>query len=190
MAALGRMTNAAFSDDEATAQRAEKVIEQLASSLDLMSAKGSVQVHPGKGRVFVAAYGWWAFITRSSQAVLTLRRAGLEHEASPIVRAILQHGLVLQWLVDIGDSAVDAVKVYGDDNVRLLLKTMQDANWPAVPGLNLNPPPRPATPNPLVRKLKNFEELCVAYNALQLYVPFRLMSAYVHPTHGIGKLVV
>lgn len=114
--------------------------------------------------------------------MLTLRRAGLEHEASPIVRAILQHGLVLQWLVDIGDSAVDAVKVYGDDNVRLLLKTMQDANWPAVPGLNLNPPPRPATPNPLVRKLKNFEELCVAYNALQLYVPFRLMSAYVHPT--------
>ncbi len=182
MAALGRMTSAAFSDDEATAQRAEKVIEQLASSLDLMSAKGSVQVHPGKGRVFAAAYGWWAFIIRSSQAVLTLRRAGLEHEASPIVRAILQHGLVLQWLVDVGDTAVDAVKEYGDDNVRLLLKTMQDANWPAVAGLNLNPPPRPATPNPLVTKLKNFEELCTAYNALQLYVPFRLMSAYVHPT--------
>lgn len=176
------MTDAEFSNDKATAQRAENVIEQLVSALDLMSAKGSVKVVHGSGKVFAAAYGWWALITRSSQAILALRRVGLEQEASPIMRTILQHVLVLQWLVDTGDSAVDAVEEYGDDNTRLLLKTMHDADWPAVPGLNLNAPPRPATPSPLVTKLKNFEELCVAYNALQLYVAFRLMSTYVHPT--------
>jgi hypothetical protein len=89
---------------------------------------------------------------------------------------------VLQWLVDTGDEAADAVEEYGNNNVRLLLKTMADAKWPPVPGLNLTPPPPPAASNPLVNKIKNFEELCIAYNARELYVPFRLMSAYVHPT--------
>ena len=176
------MTGTQFDADEATALRAEQVVEQLADALDNIAAEGSIQAIPGNSRVFIVAYGWWAHTTRSSQAVLTLRRAGLEHEASPIIRNILQHSLALQWLIDIGDKAVDAIEEYSDNNVRLLSDTMGKANWPPVPGLNLATPPKPATANPLVTKLKNFEELCVAYNAQQLYVPFRLMSAYAHPT--------
>lgn len=108
----------------------EHAIERLTAALNDLASIGSVQVKPGRDRRFQAAYGWWAFITRSSQAVLTLRRGGLEHEATPIVRSILQHGLVLQWLVEVGDTAIDAVSEYGDDNKRLLLQTMQQANWP------------------------------------------------------------
>jgi hypothetical protein len=103
------------------------------------------------------------------------------------VRSILQHALVLQWLVEVGDSANDAVSEYGDDNTRLLLQTMQQANWPPIPGFNITASLRPQSPHPLVSKIKNFEELCILYSARMLYVTFRLLSAYVHPT-SVGAM--
>jgi hypothetical protein len=181
------MSDTFAGDDEESARRAEDVIERLIGAFNHLASIGSVQVKPGHDRSFRAAYGWWAFITRSSQAVLTLRRSGLEHEGSPIVRSIVQHALVLQWLVEVGDAAIDAVNEYGDDNTRLLLQTMQQANWPPIPGFNITAQPRPRVPNPLVSKIKNFEELCVLYNARRLYVTFRLLSTYVHPT-SIGAM--
>ena len=181
------MSNTFAGDDEETAGRAEDVIDHLSGAFNNLASIGSAHVKPGQNRKFFAAYGWWAFITRSSQAVLTLRRSGLEHEASPIVRSILQHALVLQWLVEVGDTAIDAVSEYGDDNTRLLLQTMQQANWPPIPGFNITAPPRPQSPNPLISKIKNFEELCILYNARMLYVTFRLLSTYVHPT-SVGAM--
>lgn len=179
------MSETEIADDAETASRAERVIDRFVDAIDSLISSGSLPVDPGRRRVYAVAFGWWVYITRSSQAVLTLRRAGLEHEASPLVRSILQHGLMLQWLVDTGDSAVDAVEEYADENNRLLLKTMAETKWPSVPGLDATVPVKPAAFSPLMTKLKNFEELCIAYDARQLYVPFRLLSAYVHPT-GTG----
>jgi len=176
------MSEAELIADEATAGRAESAIEVMASALENLRSAGSVQVVHGRDRVFLLAYGWWAFIVRSSEAVVVLRRADLGHEASPVVRGILQHGIILQWVVDTGDSAVDAVAEYGDDNIRKLLNTMTEAKWPLIEGLTMAAAPAPAVPNPLVHKIEDFSQLCVAYDARQLYVPFRLLSAYVHPT--------
>jgi len=176
------MSEFEFIADKATARRAESAIETMTSALESLGSKGSVQIVHGREKVFLLAYGWWAFVVRCSQAVVVLRRAGLGHEASPIVRGILQHGMVLQWLVDTGDDAVDAVAEYGDNNVRKLLRTMTEAKWPPVEGLTMSAPPTPASQNPLVHKIEDFSQLCIAYDARQLYVPFRLLSAYVHPT--------
>jgi transcriptional regulator with XRE-family HTH domain len=181
-------TTGAFEDDAATARRAEKVLEQLNAALDRLVSEGSIEAKPSTSeRVFHLAYGWWAFMVRSGNAVLALRRYGLEHEASPIVRTVLQHGLVLQWLVDTGDSAVDSIEQDADANVRLLLKTMAASDWPPVAGLTMTPPPMPQVRNSSVEKLRNFAALCRDYNAYQLYVPFRLLSAYVHPT-SVGAM--
>jgi hypothetical protein len=169
-------------DDEHSAARAEEAVAMLVAAFEELAAAGSVRVLPGATRVFTAAFGWWAGITRSSQAVLALRRSGLEHEAAPIVRSIVQHSLVLQWMVEVGDAAIDAVAEYGDNNTRLLLDTLAQADWPLPDGLDASVPPRPAVANPLVSKVKNFEELCIRYGARQLYVTFRLLSAYAHPT--------
>jgi hypothetical protein len=179
---IASMSEPEFIADEATAGRAESVIETMTSALETLNSRGSVDIVRGRDKVFLLAYGWWAFIVRSSEAVVVLRRANLGHEASPIVRGILQHGMVLQWLVDTGDDAVDAVAEYGDDNVRKLLNTMTEAKWPPVEGLTMTAPPAPTSPNLLVHKIEDFSQLCVAYDARRLYVPFRLLSAYVHPT--------
>lgn len=176
------MTNHDIADNEETATRAAAVITILAGAFDALATPGSVQIDHGKSRLFSAVFGWWAGITRSSQAVVVLHEAGLAHESKPIVRTILQHTLVMQWLVDTGDDAVDAVAEYRDDNVRLLLGTVADAKWPLPDGFTMQAPPKPIKPNPCVTKLKNFEELCIAYGAYQLYVPYRVLSAYAHPT--------
>lgn len=175
--------NQKFDADQATALRAERVIEQLLETFDQVVSQGLLQPkNDVSQRVLIVAYGWWAYINRMAQAALTLRRAGLEHEASPIIRTILQYGLSLQWLTETGDTAVDAVEEYADDNMRLLQKTLGAAKWAPIEGFNLETPPRPPNPNPLVNKLRNFEELCISYGARELYVPFRALSAYVHPT--------
>lgn len=176
------MDNVEIGDDEESAARAERAVTMLVDAFEGLAAAGSVQALPDTANLFKAAFGWWAGITRSSQAVLTLRRAGLEHEAAPIVRSIVQHSLVLQWMVEIGDDAITAVAEYGDNNTRLLLDTLAQAKWDLPDGFNPEVPPRPAVANPLVKKIKNFEELCTWYNARDLYVTFRLLSAYAHPT--------
>ncbi len=176
------MNNVEIGDDEESAGRAEQAITMLVDAFEGLAAAGSVRALPGTANLFKAAFGWWAGITRSSQAVLTLRRVGLEHEAAPIVRSIVQHSLVLQWMVEVGDAAVNAVAEYGDNNTRLLLDTLAQAKWELPDGFNPEVPPRPAVPNPLVSKVKNFEELCIRYDARKLYVTFRILSAYAHPT--------
>jgi hypothetical protein len=73
------MTSTQFGADEATALRAEQVVEELVGVLDSLASGGSIVAVPvTSSRVFIVAYGWWAYITRSSQAVLTLRRANLD----------------------------------------------------------------------------------------------------------------
>jgi hypothetical protein len=169
-------------DDEDTASRAEETVEFLVDAFETLAKQGAVKVKDEKSRLFYCTYGWWAGITRSCEALVVLRRAGLEHEAAPIVRSVLQHSLVLQWLIETGDQALDAVTEYGETHMRLLLDTLATSNWPLPDGLAPTPPPRPAVAHPLLPMLKSFDQLCRAYDAHQLYVPFRLLSAYAHPT--------
>lgn len=179
---MAPMDNIELGDDEESAARAEQAIAMLVDAFEGLVAAGSVQALAGMANLFTAAWGWWSGITRSSQAVLALRRAGLEHEAAPIVRSIVQHSLVLQWMVEVGDDAIKAVAEYGDNNTRLLIDTLAQAKWDLPDGFDPEVPPRPAVANPLVSKVKNFEELCIRYGARKLYVTFRLLSAYAHPT--------
>ncbi len=171
------MTNDEFADNEETAARAIDVVAILTEGFDALADGGSVSVDHDKGLVFLTAYGWWAGITRSAQAISTLHQSGLAHESAPIVRTVLQHTLALQWLVETGDKAVAAVQEYTDDNTRKLLKTIAEANWPPS-SFAMTVPPKPVIHNPLVPKLKNFEELCIAYNTRVIYVLFRVLSAY------------
>lgn len=176
------MSNAEIGDDEENVTRAEQAIEMLVAAFEALTASGSVRVNSGAARLFTAAFGWWASINRSCQAVLVLRRSGLEHEAAPIVRSIVQHSLVLQWMAEVGDVALDAVTEYGDNNTRLLTETLKQAKWALPDGFDPQVPPKPAVANPLVSRVKNFEELCILYGARELYVTYRLLSAYAHPT--------
>lgn len=52
------------------------------------------------------AYGWAASSLRSGEAALLLVDAGFAHEATPLVRLVIENAIALHWLEDMRDDAV------------------------------------------------------------------------------------
>ncbi|MPZ80876.1 MAG: hypothetical protein GEV28_10940 [Actinophytocola sp.] len=164
--------------DPATGQRAGDAILLLTSSFVQLTEAGQISVLDDREHVFQSVYGWWVWINRSSQLVLLAHDAGRGHEAAPSVRSILEHALVLHWVVEVGDDAMAAVKAAGTENRRKLFDHAHKANWPIPPDITR---PEKAT-HPLSGMITNFADLCIAYDAETLYVPYRTLSAHVHPS--------
>lgn len=120
---------AALNDDQEAAAKARSAIVYLTDAFDSMAAAGKITVHAETSHVFKAMYGWWVGIVRSSRAVVLLYDSGLCSEADPIVRSILQHALVLQWVVDVGDDALDAITEHGENEHGRMQRHAQRAGW-------------------------------------------------------------
>lgn len=169
-------------DNSENARRARTATTILTEAFDAVVDAGQITVHADTSHVFRATFGWWAWIMRSSKAAVLLHDNGLDHEADPIVRSILQHALVLQWVIDVGDPALEAVAEHGDNERRRFFVHAQRAGWPAPEDFGATVAPKPATPHPLLPMAKNFADLCRAYDAQTAYVAFSLYSAHVHPS--------
>jgi hypothetical protein len=169
-------------DDEASARTAKSAIMILIDAFDTVLDAGKITLIAENSHVFQAMFGWWAWIVRSSKVVVLLHDNGLNHEAAPTVRSILQHALVLQWVVDVGDQALEAVAEHGDNERRKLLGHAQRAGWSLPKDIDATIPPKPETAHPLLPLASTFAKLCRAYDAQTAYVAFSLLSAHVHPT--------
>lgn len=168
-----------FADDEATAKRARDVIHQLVTVFDRLSGAEILTVREPTQDLIPVVFGWWARINRSSEAVALLYDNGLVHEGAPIVRSIMQHTMAMQWLIDTGGLALEAVYEYGEDHLRNLVDSVEKAGW-QLPE-KIAAPPRPAEKNNLINELKNFEQMCQRYE-YGMHTLFRVLSAYSHPT--------
>ncbi|TQM85485.1 hypothetical protein FHX81_7970 [Saccharothrix saharensis] len=169
-------------DDRENARKAKTAILILTEAFDAVMDAGQITVHAQTSHVFHATFGWWAWIMRSSKAAVLLHDNGLDHEADPIIRSILQHALVLQWVIDVGDQALEAVAEHGENEQRRFFVHAQRAGWPSPEAVGAPVAPKPDTPHPLLPMVKNFAELCRAYDAQTAYVAFSLYSAHVHPS--------
>ena len=130
----------AFQDDEATAQRAAAAIRAMTGALDALGEAGSVTRAPGAtARVFPLAFGWFAAIVRNAQLVALAHENGLRHESAASARLVLQHAMALQWLIEGGDPAANAVEAEGRRNAFDLVKELADTNWPLPAGFTLQP---------------------------------------------------
>ncbi|UMP06755.1 DUF5677 domain-containing protein [Amycolatopsis sp. EV170708-02-1] len=182
--------NTVIADDEATGQRAHEAIAMLTDQFERITEAGEITVNHDTSRLFKALFGWWAKINRSSQLVALAHNNRLGHESGPIVRSIIQHTLVLQWVLDEGDDALDALVEYGEDNTRKLMEDLERAEWPIPPGAEREKPSEPQVPHRLLGMIKNFADLCIAYDARKLYVAYRLLSAQIHPSPQGGMAYV
>jgi hypothetical protein len=91
------------------AGRAWHAIEILLQAFTDLTTAGQVVVPTDNQQEFKAVLGWRAWISRSSHLVLLAHDAGFGHESSPSVRSIIEHTLVMQWVVDVGDEALAAL---------------------------------------------------------------------------------
>jgi hypothetical protein len=158
--------------------RAQVVIDrinEIHDSLDSLRA----EVGAGLGKL-LAAYGWWTRIVRTARAIELLHQAGLAHEASPLVRALLHHGVALKWLVEHPDEALPAlVWEHKFQASRMLNKALERA-WDLDPDIGPEPPAKEAPDG--YHYLKNTEALCARVDMPHAYVAFLSESKFTHPT--------
>ncbi|MEV6712622.1 DUF5677 domain-containing protein [Lentzea sp. NPDC051208] len=153
-------------------------IEVLVGAFDDIADAGQVTLPREHEQTFTAIFGWWAWINRSCKLVLLARAAGLGHECTPNLRSVVEHSLILQWVVDVGVDALAAVDSFDEERRRKLFDELLAAGWATPEGAT-----RPdGTAHPLRGYVANFAQLCIAYSARDLYVPYRLMSTHIHPT--------
>lgn len=165
-------------------EAAHATVAHLASVLDEVGA-GSVEVHRETRDVFVVAWGWWVRLVRSGQAVAVLGKAGLPHESSPIARSIVEHTMLLGWLVDSGPTAVSALEEERSVNASKLLRSIEAARedgWEAPDGVVAPTLPAKGDEHPLLDEIGSFERLCKLFGSPGIYVVYRVLSDYVHPS--------
>lgn len=174
-----------FLDDQATAERATAAVRIIAAALDALGQGGPVTRAPGAtARVFPVAFGWFAAVVRNGQLVALAHENGLRHESAASARLVLQHSLALQWLIEGGDPAVDAVEADGHRRAFDLVKELRDTGWPIPDGFTLQPGPRPAKSGALQHQFDNFKDMCTLYDGgNQQYVPYRVQSSAAHPSY-------
>lgn len=174
-----------FADDQVTAERAAAAIRIIAAALDGIAKAGSSQslAPTTTQRVFLLAYGWFASVVRTGQLIAVGHENGLRHECAPSARTVLQYSLALQWLIEGGDPATDAVEADAERRAYDLVKELNDTGWPIPAGFTMQVSTRPAKSGALEEQIDNFKAMCKLYQGGdQLYVPFRLTSGYAHPS--------
>jgi hypothetical protein len=178
-----------FQDDQATAKRASAAIGIITDALDALGQTGSATRTPkATARVFPLAFGWFAAVVRNGQLVALAHENGLRHESAASARLVLQHALALQWLIEGGDPAVDAVEADGQRRAFDLVKELSDTGWPLPAGFTLQPGDRPAKSGALEHQFENFKAMCALYaGGDQQYVLYRVQSGNAHPSY-IGAM--
>lgn len=186
MSATSESQTSDFEDDAATAQRAAAAISIIATTLDGIAKAGPSQplTPTTTQRVFLLAYGWFASIARTSELIALAHKNGLRHECAASSRLVLQHTLALQWLIEGGESAADAVDADGERRAHDLEKELTETGWPIRAEFTMQHPTKPAKGGALEHQIDNFKAMCAVYRGGdQLYVPYRLQSGYAHPSY-------
>ncbi|MEV4444677.1 DUF5677 domain-containing protein [Streptomyces mirabilis] len=165
---------------------AHKTIEELARAFNEVTEQ-SVEVKAEAELAFLAAYGWWAKITRTCRAVSLLDKEGLAIESEPLVRVVTEHTLALQWLIDGSPDTLDALEEEGRDQRKNLIESAAKAEWKLPAGVTPPELPSRGDEHPLRAEFSNFLTLTQLYGEESTYVAYRLMSSEVHPSEKSSK---
>lgn len=154
-------------------------IEELISLYETLPA---TEVDVENARLMQVAHGWTAQIFRFAKSILVLADSGFGHEADVIARSMLEYTVILHWVLEVGDDAVDALMSEHQ-------RSLKAASKKADPDLGL---PMEAIQEILsveVREvdeqdtLRWFEGVCRELGVeSNLYVVYRVMCAVAHPT--------
>lgn len=146
----------------------------------LVDTLGSFEV-PYEQRVpFALGFGWWMRILRTAEGICLLHEAGLSQEASPLLRTLLHHTAALEWLRLFPDEVLDALREEHEQRRHDLADHATRRDW-EFSGLNLGQRPEKKKLDGL-RYLREFEKMCDHVHATNLYVAYKLESAYAHPS--------
>lgn len=172
--------------DRMLAEAANRTIEELVRAFAEVT-DGGVEVKTEAHLVFLAAYGWWAKITRTCQAIALLDKEHLPVESEPLARVVAEHTLALCWLIDGAPHTVDALEEEGEEQRRNLIESALRAEWRLPVDVAAPQLPAKGDEHPLRHELSNFRRLTRIYRDENTYVAYRMMSSQVHPSGSSAR---
>ena len=128
------------------------------------------------------AWGLYCEIHRLARAATILIDNKMSHESGIIARVMMEHTVVLHWIIERGDDGVDALLA----NQAKRMKTWVDRTTNES---SLKLPPDVASELasgfPGIDEMKalgQFEKICREVGVIDLYVAYGFLSNFVHPT--------
>ncbi|WP_446039044.1 DUF5677 domain-containing protein [Streptomyces sp. SID1121] len=182
-----------FADDQKTAERARAAALLLLEAGDrLVASRLSFPVRNYK--VVLGVYSWWRLVNRTSSAVLMLVDNGYAApEVAPLMRNIFNHAYAIDWLVDNGEAAVDALVSVGADEREKLQGWLDRTGWSIAAQYRAeidahtaaNPEPARDAAGELRHKrlkdeLGNFAILLERYGSADIYPVYKHLSGMSH----------
>ncbi|MFE2115758.1 DUF5677 domain-containing protein [Streptomyces microflavus] len=185
------MTNIA--NDTETAKRARAAAALLLEAGDRLIAS-PLSLPSQNYKVVLGVYSWWRLVNRTSAAVLLLLDNGYTApEVAPLMRNVFNHAYAINWLVDNGEAAVDAVVSVGADERESLQGWLERTGWAIAAQYRAeidahkaaNPEPvRDATAEALHKRLKselgNVSLMLERYGSADIYPVYKHFSGLSH----------
>jgi hypothetical protein len=180
----------AFRADEKTAKRVRAIVPKLISGANdalNVQAVASSEHHV----VFPTLAGWWRFINRTAEAMMTLFEQGYTVEVAPLMRNLIGHAYAMHWLADNGEPAVFALAEASWRSKKNLLDNLVEVNWqlPAAsvdigekPDFGFTTDEERKRHGQLLGELKNFMNMMRGYGDPMMYPIYRNLSSFSHPT--------
>lgn len=132
-------------------------------------------------RLLSCTWGIYAQIYRFGRSAVMLMDSGMGQEAIVLVRAMLEHAILLHWIVERGDDGVEALLANQEKRIKAWFKHAE--------GTSLVVPPELVTEltsgYPQINEAKAvraFERVCKEIDARDLYAVYGIHSLFVHPT--------
>jgi hypothetical protein len=132
-------------------------------------------------RLLSCTWGIYAQIYRFARSAVMLVDSGMGQEAIVLVRAMLEHTVLLHWIVERGDDGVEALLANQEKRIKTWFKHAE--------GTSLVVPPELVTElttgYPQIdeaKTVRTFEHVCKEIDALDLYAVYGIHSLFVHPT--------
>jgi hypothetical protein len=132
-------------------------------------------------------WGIYAQINRFGRGSLTLIDSGLGHEANVLVRAMLEHTIMLHWIIERGDEGVDALIANQSKRIKAWFYHASNTTLAVPPELvsDMMAEFRGIDENKTIR---TFEATCKEIGAGDLYAVYAMQSLFVHPTITTSNL--
>lgn len=159
-------------------------VEGLAQVLALNH--GSFSVPPPSVASFRVAYGYLEGARRFAAAGMGLVNQGQAMEAQSLARQSMECAVRGHWVMAKGEDAVAVVTFDHFQSVKKIGEAASRSGLTLTGAQDLGSlPPRPGR---LLGQWQNFEQVCqsMGNEGKQLYVWFRIMSQFVHPSLGMS----
>lgn len=158
----------------------DKASIEIRKLFDLVESLGDFDVPHDQRVAFTVGFGWWMRIVRTAEAIRRLHEASLSQEASPLLRTLLHHTAALEWLYRFPDEVLEALREEHEQRRHDLADHASRRDW-ELSGVDLGQRPQRKKLEGL-RYLRDFEKMCEHIGTTNLYVAYKVESAYAHPS--------